>query len=66
MKCISKKRKKITSEHSVRLLGIEMDSQLNFGNHVLRLWKKKAGPQLNAIGRLRKYTGFSGKKRSLS
>ena len=36
MKCISKK-KKITSEHSVTLLGIEMDHQLNFGNHVLRL-----------------------------
>ena len=45
--------KKITSEHSVKLLGIEIDNQLNFDNHVPTLCKK-AGSQLNAIGRLRK------------
>ena len=26
--------KKITSEHSVKLLGIEIDNQLKFDNHV--------------------------------
>ena len=53
--------KKITSEHSVKLLGIEIDNQLNFDNHVSTLCKK-AGSQLNAIGRLRKYIGFPEKK----
>ena len=49
--------KKITSEHSVTLLGIEMENQQNFENHVSTLCKK-AGSQLTAIGRLRKYVGF--------
>ena len=53
--------KKITSEHSVKLLGIEIDNQLNFDNHVSTLCKK-AGSQLNAIGRLKKYIGFPEKK----
>ena len=52
---------KMISEHSVRLLGIEIDNQLNFVNHVSILCKK-AGSQLNTIGRLRKYIGFSEKK----
>ena len=51
----------VTSEHSVKLLGIEIDNQLNFDNNVSTLCKK-AGSQLNAIGRLRKYIGFPGKK----
>ena len=49
--------KKITSEHSVKLLGIEIDNQLKFNNYVSTLCKK-ASSQLNAIGRLRKYIGF--------
>ena len=52
--------RKIT-EHSVKLLGIEIDNQLNFDNHVSTLCKK-AGYQLNAIGRLWKYIGFPEKK----
>ena len=55
--------KKIASEHSVKLLGIEIDNQLNFDNHVSTLCKK-AGSHLNAIGRLRKYIGFPEKKGS--
>ena len=53
--------KKITSEHSVKLLGIEIDNQLKFDNHASRI-SRKAGSQLNAIGRLRKYVGFPEKK----
>ena len=56
------KNKKITSEHSVKLLGIEIDNnQLNFDNQVSALYKK-AGSQLNAIGRLGKYIGFPEKR----
>ena len=57
--------KKITSEDSVRLLGIVIDNQLNFDKHVSTVCKK-AGSQLNAIGRLRKCVGFSQKKKSLT
>ena len=39
--------KKITSEHSVKLLGIEIDNQLKFDNHISTLCRK-AGSQLNA------------------
>ena len=53
--------RKITSEHSVKLLGIEINNQLSFANHVSTICKK-AGSQLNAIGRLRKYIGFPEKK----
>ena len=53
--------KKIISEHSVQLLGIEIDNQLNYDNHVSIL-SKNAGTQLNAIGRLRKYIGFPEKR----
>ena len=52
---------KITSEHSVWLLGIEIDNQLNFDNHVSKL-RKKAGSQLNGIGRLKNNVGFPEKK----
>ena len=48
---------KKTSEHSVKLLGIEIDNHLNIDNHVSILCKKE-GSQQNAIGRLRKYIGF--------
>ena len=53
--------KKLTSEHAVELLGIEIDNQLNFDNNVLTMCKE-AAYQLNAIGRLRKYIGFPEKK----
>ena len=56
--------KKMTLEHSVRLLGIQIDKQLNFDNHVSTIWKK-AGSLLNAIGTLRKDIGFPEKNASL-
>ena len=49
--------KKVASENSVKLLGIEINNQLKFDNHVPTLCRK-AGSQLNTIGRLRKYIGF--------
>ena len=39
----------ITSEHSVKLVGIDKDNQLNFDNHISALYKK-AGSQSNSIG----------------
>ena len=39
----------ITSEHSVKLVGIDKDNQLNFDNHISTLYKK-AGSQSNSIG----------------
>ena len=51
------KNKKITSEHSVELLGIEINNQLNFYNHVSTLCKN-SGSSFNAVGWLRKYIGF--------
>ena len=56
MKCMFRNTK-ITSEHSVKLLGTEINNQQNFDNHVSTLCKK-AGFQLNAIGRLKKYISF--------
>ena len=53
--------KKITSEHSVKLLGIEINNQLNFDDHASTLCKK-ASSQLNAVGRLRECIGFPEKK----
>ena len=47
--------RKITSEHSVKLLGIEINNQLSFANHVSTICKK-AGSQLNAIGLENKFS----------
>ena len=54
-------KKKITSENFVKLLGIEIDNQLNFDNHVSTLCKK-AGSQLNTIGRLKNIFVFLKKR----
>ena len=53
--------KKLTSEHYIKLLGIEKDNQLNFDNHVSILCKK-AGSQLNAMGGLENTLVFLVKK----
>ena len=53
--------KKITSEHSVRLLGIEINSQLNFDNHVSTLCKK-AGSQLMLLADLENTLVFQKKR----
>ena len=55
------KNQNITSAHSVKLVGIDKDNQLNFDNHISTLYKK-AGSQSNSIGWLRKYIGLLEKK----
>ena len=53
--------KKINSESSALLLGLEIDSKLNFDKHISKLCNKSAG-QLNALNRLNRYLGFEEKK----
>ena len=48
--------KKLTSKHSVKLRGIEMDNQLKCDSHVSTQCQKTRS-KLNAIGRLGKYFG---------
>ena len=59
-----KKNKKITLKHSIKLLGVKIENQLNFDNHLTTRYKK-AGSWLNVIGRLRKYIGFPEKRKAL-
>ena len=54
--------KKISSESSVLLLGLEIDSKLNFDKHICKLCNKSAG-QLKALNSLNRYLGFEDKKR---
>ena len=51
----------ITSEKSVKLLGIDIDYKINFNNHICNLCKKAAG-QLNAICRSQRFIGNSENK----
>ena len=53
--------KTIKSENSVKLLGIEIDSKLNFEKHISDLCNRSAG-QLNALSRLKTYLGFDERK----
>ena len=46
----------VTSDKSVKLLGIEIDNKLSFDAHVSCLCKK-ASNQLNAIGRIQNLLG---------
>ena len=51
----------INSENSVRLLGLEIDSKLNFDKHITQLCKKSAG-QLNALCRLNSFLNIDQRK----
>ena len=51
----------VTSEKSVKLLGINIDTKLSFDEHLSPLCKK-ASNQLNAISRLHRYLGFKEKE----
>ena len=53
--------KEINSTSLVSLLGLEIDSKLNFDSHISKLCKKSAG-QLNALCRLGYLIGFEEKK----
>ena len=50
----------IESTKSVKLLGLTIDDHLRFDQHISDLCSK-AAMQLNALGRLQKYMGKSGK-----
>ena len=45
----------------MKLLGLEIDSKLNFEKHISNLCNKSAG-QLNALSRLKTYIGFEERK----
>ena len=51
----------VTSERSVKLLGIDIDNKLSFDRHLFQPCKK-ANNQLNAISRLHRYLGFKEKE----
>ena len=46
----------LTTESSVKLLGIEIDNKLNFEKHISNV-RKKDSNQLNAICRLQTFIG---------
>ena len=48
---------KTDSKSSITLLGVEIDTNLNFEKHVTALCQK-SGRQLNALSRIQKYIGF--------
>ena len=58
---ISIQGKTIKSEASVKLLGVNLDHQLNFDLHISDLCKK-AATQLNVLNRLKHFLGFAEKK----
>ena len=53
--------KVITSSENVTLLGLEVDSKLNFDEHISKLCNKIVG-QLNALCRIRHLIGLEGRK----
>ena len=53
--------KVITSSENVTLLGLEVDSKLNFDEHISKLCNKSAG-QLNALCSIRHLTGSEERK----
>ena len=54
----------ITSVTNVKLLGVEIDNQLNFNLQVKQICRK-AGNQLNVLRRLNKYLDIPSKKQFL-
>ena len=56
---IGSKEIKVTSQ--VKLLGVEIDDKLNFGQHINCICKSP-GNQLNALIRLKRFLGFQDKK----
>ena len=53
--------KSVNSDNSVRLLGLEIDSKLNFEKYITQLCKKSAG-QLNALCRLKLFLNTNQRK----
>ena len=48
---------KVDIESSVKLLGISIENQLSFNQHISNVWKS-ASNQLNDLGRLETFLGF--------
>ena len=42
----------VRPEERIKHLGVHMDNKLNFGHHVSHILCKKAGKQVNVLGRL--------------
>ena len=53
--------KKISSNLSVKLLGVHIDDRLNFNEHINKICKS-AGNQLNALIRLKSFLGLKEKE----
>ena len=51
----------ITCEDNVKLLGVTIDSNLNFNNHISEICEKKASRQLNILKRIDKYLNRLGR-----
>ena len=59
------KDKSIESTNAVKLLGVTIDDKLNFTTHISNICRK-AGGQLNALLRLRKYLSHDSKKLAIN
>ena len=51
----------IKGQNSVTLLGVEIDNELNFNNHISNICKK-AGNKINAISRIQSFLGQNKKE----
>ena len=58
---IKMNNKAVKFKSSVKLLGVQIDAELNFSLHIANIYRTAVN-QLNALIRLRKFLGFEEKK----